>query len=323
MQIALDQSNHSNISLPMDESVPQSVPFTEDGLLTLPYWRILAILLWNCASPAFIIWVVSTVLRRFLGLRVIGLTGGISTGKSTCSFYLKEEIHLPIVDFDEIAHDIYACGKSAWSRIRAEFGDGVLNPDWTINRQALGQMVWKDRTQLSKLMAITRWPIIKEFVVQLLFNVMEGRLQILDCPLLIEQKYIQYLVCDSIVLIYCDKSTQIRRLKEREKGEGKDLSTKEALNKLDKQLDIDDKKRYVIGNRNNTVIDNCKQLTNTQRQLNVFVEECDALEDLNEWCPWKRALRPTKLSLWISIVLCTVGYVSHWIVTLMPPRWSP
>merc|ERR1719300_284091 len=318
MQLPFNQSSHSNVSiLKMDEAMDQSESLTDDGLLSLPTWRIAVVILWNCMSAGFIIWVVSTVLRRFLGLRVIGLTGGISSGKSTCSFYLNQEVNIPILDFDEIAHDIYACGKSAWSRIRAEFGDGVLNPDWTINRQQLGEMVWKDRTQLSKLTAITRWPIAKEFVVQLLFNVLEARVQILDCPLLIEQKYLQYLVCDSIVLVYCDKSTQIRRLKEREKGEGQNLSTKEALQKLDKQMDIDDKKRYVIRNSKNTIIDNCKHLRSTQRQLNAFVEKTNRSEDLNEWCSWKRASRPTKLSLWISLVLCTAGYVSHWIVTLM------
>ena len=287
----------------------------------LPMWCIvIAIIAWECLCGAFITLIISTILRRFLGLRVVGLTGGVSTGKSTCSFYLKENVNLPIVDFDEITHDIYACGKSAWSRIRAEFGDEMLimtnDAKWTIDRQKLANIVWNDRKELSKLMKITRWPICKEFLIQLLMNILEGRMQILDCPLLIEQKWILYLLVDSVVLVYCDKSTQIKRLMERD-----NITTNEALRKLEKQMDIDKKKTYVSRGSGNTIIDNCDSLKVTQKQLHSFVSKSHQLEGLGEYCSWKRAIRPTKFSLWISAAIYIAGFLSHWIVIMMPPRW--
>jgi len=261
-----------------------------------------------------VIWMVSTVLRKYFGLTVIGLTGGISTGKSTCCKYFEDATAFYVIDFDEIAHDIYACGLPAWSAIRREFGDTVLNKDWTINRKKLGNVVWKDRTKLNTLMSITRWPILKEFVLQLVLNIVYCRTQILDVPLLIEQKYIEYLFCDAVILIYCAKREQIKRLMKRDT-----INESEALLKIEKQMDIERKREYVARYANNTVIDNSNDRQATQMQLKAFVnhyyEHTDRIHDGT--CSWKQAMKPTKLSLMISTVLFIAGYLSHRIVTLI------
>ena len=115
-------------------------------------------LCWTLTSCCTVIIGLSAVLRKYLGLRIVGLTGGISSGKSTCSEYLKSR-GIKIIDFDTIAHDVYAVGRPTWSAIRKEFGDDILNSDWTINRKKLGAIVWKDKKKLKKL---TKVKILKK-----------------------------------------------------------------------------------------------------------------------------------------------------------------
>ena len=285
--------------------------FTISSLFT---FRNFLLITWNCSSALFVIWIVSTFLRKYLGLRIIGLTGGISTGKSTCCKYFIDSTPFYIIDFDEISHDIYACGRPAWSQIKKEFGDDVLNKDWTINRKKLGEIVWNDRKQLKKLMSITTWPILKDFLLELLINLFSSRTQILDVPLLIEQKYILYCLCDSVILIYCKKQEQIKRLMNRDR-----INTQQAMKKIDKQIDIEKKKIFIKSCRNYTIIDNTNDLYQTQQQLNSFMSKYRKYYDtvINGTCLWKQAIIPTKLSFIISTILCTFGYISHKIVTLI------
>lgn len=67
-------------------------------------------LAWNLLSASILIYCISTVLRKYLGLKIIGLTGSIATGKSSCAAYLTKH-HYYIIDFDDISHNIYACGR--------------------------------------------------------------------------------------------------------------------------------------------------------------------------------------------------------------------
>jgi dephospho-CoA kinase len=81
---------------------------------------------------------------------VIGLTGGIGAGKSTVSQMLKE-LGAAVIDADQVGHQIYVPDMPAWRELVATFGESVLNPDRTINRQALGKIVFADPEALRTL----------------------------------------------------------------------------------------------------------------------------------------------------------------------------
>eukprot|EP01084_Bolivina_argentea_P064219 117159_1 len=277
------------------------------ALLELLTLRNSALILWNVFSILFIIWCVSTVLRKLLGLHIIGLTGSIATGKSICSKFFEDATSFYVIDFDEIAHDVYAVGRPAWSKIKNEFGDDVLNKDWTINRKKLGAIVWKDRNKLNKLSSITRFPIFKDFLLDLFLNIFYTRTQILTIPLLIESKFIMYLFCDFIILIYCNKPQQITRLMDRDR-----ITKQEALNKINKQINIEKKKIYVSSSKKkNIIIDNSSDLYSTQKQLQSFVQH------YHKRTSWKMAMTPTKLSFILSSLICIVGYIVHKVVTFI------
>merc|ERR1712154_297442 len=201
----------------------------------------------------------------------------------------------------------YAVGRPAWSKIKKEFGDTVLNKDWTVNRKKLGEIVWKDRKKLKKLMSITRFPLIKDVLLELFLNIFYCRTQILDMPLLIEEKYAMYLLCDSITLIYCNKQQQLKRLMNRD-----NINSNQATIKIDKQIDIDTKKAYVSSSKKNTIIDNSTDLYSTQTQLQSFIQKHNKTK-----CSWKQAVIPTKLSFILSTLLCVAGYTMHRIVTFI------
>ncbi|MGB4314020.1 MAG: dephospho-CoA kinase, partial [bacterium] len=147
-------------------------------------------------------------------MRVIGLTGGIATGKSTVSRMLAEK-GLPIVDADLIAREVVEPGKPAYREIVQTFGGEILQADGTLNRKLLGKLVFGDPARLQTLNQITH-PRIREEI--------EGRLQalrdkgtelaVLDAPLLIEAN-LQPLV-DEVWVVTCPRELQIKRLQERD-----------------------------------------------------------------------------------------------------------
>lgn len=91
---------------------------------------------------------------------VIGLTGGIGSGKSTVAGILSE-LGARVIDADLVGHEIYRPGTPAWSRIVTEFGQDVVAPDGTIDRKKLGQRVFSDRAGLTRLNAIVH-PLMAE-----------------------------------------------------------------------------------------------------------------------------------------------------------------
>src|SRR5574339_185182 len=94
----------------------------------------------HCRNPR-------AILRRML---VVGLTGGIASGKSTVAQMFKR-CGAVIIDADHLARDVVRPGKPAWREIVKVFGDGVLNRNGFINRPALGKIVFHDRRKLRKL----------------------------------------------------------------------------------------------------------------------------------------------------------------------------
>ncbi|MDD2556597.1 MAG: dephospho-CoA kinase [Syntrophaceticus sp.] len=193
---------------------------------------------------------------------VIGLTGGIASGKSLVSGMLKE-LGGQIIDADLISRQVVEPGKPAWQQIVKEFGEGIINEDQTIKRKKLGSIVFADPDQLDKLNKITH-PYITEEIEELLEEYREsgqGGVMVLDAPLLLELG-MERLV-DQVWVVAVDYDTQLERLMKRD-----NLSAEEAKCHIQAQMPLEKKIK-----RADRVIDNHFTLNETKQQVEEFWQE--------------------------------------------------
>jgi dephospho-CoA kinase len=178
-------------------------------------------------------------------MRVIGLTGGIASGKSTVAEILAG-LGVPVIDADQLARAVVAPGEPALAAIVAAFGEGVLNPDGSLNRPALGAIVFADPAARKRLEAITHPAIARLAEARLAELRQQGApVAIYMAPLLIEAGVTGRV--DEIWVVYADRETQLGRLMTR------DGSTREqAERRLAAQLPMEEKAkqgRVIIDNR--------------------------------------------------------------------------
>ncbi|MPM62436.1 Dephospho-CoA kinase [bioreactor metagenome] len=186
---------------------------------------------------------------------VIGLTGGIASGKSTVSAILRNE-GAYIIDTDRIAHDITLPHQPAWRDIVEHFGKGILLTDGTIDRRRLGQMVFNDAKKRTRLEEITH-PKIKSKVIQ---EIEEAKLKayslaVLDVPLLFEVGWRD--MADEVWVVYVDEQIQLSRLIARN-----NLSRQDALARIAAQMSLVDKIKFA-----DVVINNNGSIEDTQAQV--------------------------------------------------------
>jgi dephospho-CoA kinase len=183
-----------------------------------------------------------TPLRPFL---LVGLTGGIATGKSTVDAILRE-LGARIIDADVLAREVVEPGEPALAEIAAAFGPGVLGPDGRLDRKALGAIVFADPDRRLKLEAMMHPRIRERFQQQIdALTAKEFRgLVFFDAPVMIESG--NYRNMDRLVVVITDEPTQITRLMARD-GVDRD----EALRKIGSQMPLAEKAKladYVIDN---------------------------------------------------------------------------
>lgn len=154
---------------------------------------------------------------------IIGLTGGIGSGKSEVS-RLFSELGVPIVDVDVISHQLTAKGQSTLQAIANQFGTIVLNKDGSLNRERLREIVFNNTEARYALEAIMHPAIYEEAMIELNRN-KAIPYQILVVPLLFESTRYQKLINHSLV-IDCDSATQIDRASKR------DGSSKSQIEKI-------------------------------------------------------------------------------------------
>ncbi|XP_074316411.1 dephospho-CoA kinase-like [Silene latifolia] len=168
-------------------------------------------------------------------MRIVGLTGGISSGKSTVSNLFKAH-SIPVVDADIVARDALKKGTGGWKQVVKAFGDEILQPDGEVDRPKLGRKVFSDpekRQLLNRLLApyISRG-IVKEIVKLWLKG---HKVIVLDIPLLFEAKMDKW--TNPIVVVWVDSETQLKRLVARDR-----ITEEEALNKINAQMPLDSKR---------------------------------------------------------------------------------
>lgn len=141
----------------------------------------------------------------------IGLTGGIGCGKTTAA-KIFEQLKAPVIDADEIAHQLVAIGQPALARIKQEFGTGVFNPDGSLNRQTLGDFIFSDSKQKEKLESILH-PLVYQSI-QSELKLVDAPYCIICIPLLFETNMNH--IVDRILVVDCPVETQIDRLQKRD-----------------------------------------------------------------------------------------------------------
>jgi len=144
---------------------------------------------------------------------VIGLTGGILSGKSTISGMLAEKGAV-IIDADRIGHEAYKPGTGAWQELRDAFGDGILTVNGEIHRERLGEIVFADPDALVRLNRIVH-PRMREMVREEIDRLKgEGvAVVVLEAPLLIEASWTD--LVDEVWVAVAPEKVVVKRLKER------------------------------------------------------------------------------------------------------------
>ncbi len=193
-------------------------------------------------------------------MKWIGLTGGIATGKSTVSQLLRTR-GVPLIDADQVVHEIQAPGAEAYQAIVDHFDKGILNNDGTINRRALGGIVFSDPTQLKALESILH-PIIYQKVEEKRrdLEALGHKMAVYDVPLLYE-KHLEPRF-DDCVLVYAPKALQVQRMKKRDQ-----LSDEEIEKRLSQQLSIEEKKK-----RADFVIENSGSLEDLEKAVDTWLK---------------------------------------------------
>ena len=163
---------------------------------------------------------------------IIGLTGGIASGKSTVSIYL-EKLGAKIVDADKMAKSL-SNRKDIIEKLVLDFGNKILDGDGNLDRKKLKEIVFSDKNQLKKLNNIFHSEIRKEFK-KIKSESLESEIIIFDVPLLFESHI--DMECEEVILVYLDKDTQIERIIKRDNIK-KDL----ALKIINSQMSLEEKK---------------------------------------------------------------------------------
>lgn len=167
---------------------------------------------------------------------IIGLTGSIASGKSTISAMLKEK-GFPIVDADLVARIVVKPGTQTLQEIEEVFGKEVMNEDGTLNREALGQIIFHNPGKRKQLNDLMHPAIRAEMLHQRDKLLQEGHSTIImDIPLLFESK-LQHFV-EKIMVVSVTEETQLQRLMERNS-----LSFEEAKARIQSQLPISEKEK--------------------------------------------------------------------------------
>ncbi|NLJ72910.1 MAG: dephospho-CoA kinase [Syntrophomonadaceae bacterium] len=196
-------------------------------------------------------------------MKIVGLTGGIASGKSTVAGVFAE-LGAYIIDADKVAHEIVEPNNPAWRDVISFFGEEILNADKTINRERLGEIVFNNADLLDKLNKITHPRIMEKFKdeLQAIRENNPNAIVIMEVPLLYETHLER--MCDLVVVVWVDRETQKDRLMRRDS-----ISGDSAVKRIDSQMDLDEKAKiadYVIDNRK-TIEETIKIATNYYNEI--------------------------------------------------------
>ena len=180
-------------------------------------------------------------------MKLIGLTGGIASGKTTVAKILKR-LGAAIVDADALSREVVEPGRAAWNEIVATFGRAVLQADQSLDRPKLRATIFNNPDARKKLESIIH-PRVRALAEERIAQYAASGYDIVvyEVPLLFEGKLHEWL--RPVILVACHVDIQRQRLQERDR-----LSAEEAQKHIDAQMSLEEKRRladYVIENNGN------------------------------------------------------------------------
>ncbi len=192
-------------------------------------------------------------------MRVIGLTGSIACGKTTISSYLAA-LQYPVIDGDQISRDLTVPGSPVIEEIRRVFGDRFVNDSGSLNRRALGQLIFRDDNARQALDEVMAPYLLRETKAQLDRYAAEGALLcFLDMPLLFEKGYDRF--CDSVWSVWLPENVQLSRLMSRDS-----LNEDDAVRRIRAVMSSDEK-----ASRADHVIDNTGSVQQTIAEVDRLI----------------------------------------------------
>jgi dephospho-CoA kinase len=192
---------------------------------------------------------------------VIGLTGGIGSGKSTVS-KMFQDVGVPVICADDLARKVVEPGSPALEEIREVFGEEVIDGEGRLDRAAMARVVFADASLRKKLEAIIH-PRVKEEKDKRVEQLERDghRMVIVDVPLLLESGWRDSF--DIIIVVYVPRETQEKRLIYRDS-----ISMEEARSRLNAQMCIEEKRNLA-----DRVIDNSGSVDETRKQVGQIFED--------------------------------------------------
>ena len=192
---------------------------------------------------------------------VIGITGGIGSGKSVVTSLLRDKFDAAVIDTDTIGHEIMEIGKSAYKKVVEIFGNKVIAEDGSIDRKKLGSLVFDNRELLCKLNDIIHPAVEAEVDKRIAeFTQKKYKYIALETALLIKVRYNRK--CDKVWFVYADKDIRLKRLYD---NRGID---KEKAGKIFESQNTEEEFRQIADD----VIDNSGSEAETEIQIKNILE---------------------------------------------------
>ena len=194
--------------------------------------------------------------------RIIGITGGIASGKSTVTEFLRQQGY-QVIDADQVVHELQEPGGRLYQALLSTFGSSILQEDGRLDRPKLGAMIFGDPELLAKSSQIQNQIIREELAGRRDLLAEKEDIFFMDLPLLFELGYETWF--DQVWLVDVTEETQLCRLMARNA-----LSQEEAEKRIAAQLSLQEKR-----NRADVLIDNNGPLELTQEQLREALQKLE------------------------------------------------
>ena len=193
--------------------------------------------------------------------RRIGLTGGIASGKSTITNYIRAHKKIPILDADILSRELLKPNTIGYKKVLEYFGNRIIDKyssEKTINRRLLKNIIFEDEKHREWIQKLLH-PLIKEKIIAECNQHKDKKTILLVIPLLFEAKFED--ICTEIWLVKCPKEVQIKRLVKRDK-----ISEKEAYKIINLQLNFEEKIQF-----SNVILDNSNDLNQWMNKLKEII----------------------------------------------------
>ena len=170
-------------------------------------------------------------------MKIIGLTGGIGSGKSTVSQFLSE-LGAVVIDTDRVGHEAFKSGTIAWQQVVSVFGKQIVDTDGNIDRKKLGEIIFNDppaRLKLEQIMHPAIYEIVKAQIEE--YRRQGVAIVVLEVPLLVEAGWASFV--DEVWVTTAPENTVLRRLEERT-----GMTAQESLARIRSQLTPEERLKH-------------------------------------------------------------------------------